>query len=104
MHWGAVGQIIMIDILLGGDNAVIIALASRKLPLHQNQYGVSLGVLGHAKKASPETRTKTGLMLRVEGEVLVMADDQGKELRVPTKDIEKNRETALSQLTLEEVA
>ena len=26
MHWGAVGQIIMIDILLGGDNAVVIAL------------------------------------------------------------------------------
>lgn len=23
MHWGAVGQIIMIDILLGGDNAVM---------------------------------------------------------------------------------
>ncbi|MFO0805248.1 MAG: PVC-type heme-binding CxxCH protein [Gemmataceae bacterium] len=42
--------------------------------------------------------TKTGLMLRVEGEVLVMADDQGKEFRVPTKDIEKNRETALSPM------
>ena len=25
--WLAVGQIIMIDILLGGDNAVVIALA-----------------------------------------------------------------------------
>ena len=24
LHWGAVGQIIMIDILLGGDNAVVI--------------------------------------------------------------------------------
>lgn len=42
--------------------------------------------------------TKTGLMLRVEGEVLVMADDQGKEFRVPMKDIEKNRETALSPM------
>jgi len=42
--------------------------------------------------------TKTGLMLRVEGEVLVMADDQGKEYRVPTKDIEKNRETSLSPM------
>ncbi|RYF44998.1 MAG: TerC family protein, partial [Comamonadaceae bacterium] len=30
--WVAVGQIIMIDILLGGDNAVVIALACRKLP------------------------------------------------------------------------
>lgn len=27
--WVAVGQIIMIDILLGGDNAVVIALACR---------------------------------------------------------------------------
>lgn len=32
MHWGAVGQIILIDILLGGDNAVVIALACRNLP------------------------------------------------------------------------
>ena len=30
--WIALGQIIMIDILLGGDNAVVIALASRRLP------------------------------------------------------------------------
>ena len=29
----------------------------------KSQYGVSLRVLEHAKKASPETRTKTGLML-----------------------------------------
>ena len=27
LHWAAVGQIIMIDILLGGDNAVVIAMA-----------------------------------------------------------------------------
>ena len=30
--WVALGQIIIIDILLGGDNAVVIALACRKLP------------------------------------------------------------------------
>ena len=42
--------------------------------------------------------TKSGLMLRIEGEVLVMADDQGKEYRVPTKDIDVNRETALSPM------
>ncbi len=30
--WIALGQIIIIDILLGGDNAVVIALACRKLP------------------------------------------------------------------------
>ena len=35
--WLAVGQIIMIDILLGGDNAVVIALACRKLPPAQRK-------------------------------------------------------------------
>ena len=33
--WVALGQIIMIDILLGGDNAIVIALACRRLPLEQ---------------------------------------------------------------------
>ena len=37
-------------------------------------------------------------MLRVDGEVLVMADDMGKEFSVPTKDIDKNRETMLSPM------
>lgn len=41
---------------------------------------------------------KTGLRLRVEGEVMVMADDQGKEFRVPLKDIEHERETNLSPM------
>jgi putative heme-binding domain-containing protein len=45
-----------------------------------------------------DERTITGLMLRVEGEVLVVADDQGKEIRVPLKDIGTNRETMLSPM------
>ena len=45
-----------------------------------------------------DERTITGLMLRVEGEVLVVADDQGKEIRIPTKDIDTNRETMLSPM------
>lgn len=44
--WLAVGQIIMIDILLGGDNAVVIALACRKLPDSQRTKGIVLGTLG----------------------------------------------------------
>jgi YjbE family integral membrane protein len=44
--WIAVGQIIMIDILLGGDNAVVIALACRKLPAHQRTQGVLWGTAG----------------------------------------------------------
>jgi YjbE family integral membrane protein len=42
----AVGQIIMIDILLGGDNAVVIALACRKLPDSQRTKGIIWGTLG----------------------------------------------------------
>jgi YjbE family integral membrane protein len=44
--WLAVGQIIMIDILLGGDNAVVIALACRKLPPHQRTLGIVWGTAG----------------------------------------------------------
>ena len=44
--WVAVGQIIMIDILLGGDNAVVIALACRKLPDAQRTKGILWGTAG----------------------------------------------------------
>ena len=44
--WIAVGQIILIDILLGGDNAVVIALACRKLPPKQRTLGIVWGTAG----------------------------------------------------------
>ena len=44
--WIALGQIIIIDILLGGDNAVVIALACRKLPAAR-------------KKAAPAAHSST---------------------------------------------
>lgn len=44
--WVAVGQIIMIDILLGGDNAVVIALASRRLPDAQRKQAIFWGMFG----------------------------------------------------------
>lgn len=46
MHWGAVFQIIMIDILLGGDNAVVIALACRNLPPNRRMQGILWGTAG----------------------------------------------------------
>jgi YjbE family integral membrane protein len=46
LHWGAVVQIIVIDILLGGDNAVVIALACRDLPERLRTRGILLGTLG----------------------------------------------------------
>jgi YjbE family integral membrane protein len=44
--WVAVGQIIMIDILLGGDNAVVIALACRQLPPNLRTKGILWGTVG----------------------------------------------------------
>ena len=46
MNWAAVAQIIMIDILLGGDNAVVIALACRNLPRKQRRKGIVWGTAG----------------------------------------------------------
>lgn len=44
--WMAVGQIILIDIVLSGDNAVVIALACRNLPEAQRRKGIFWGVAG----------------------------------------------------------
>ena len=43
--WLAVFQIIWIDVLLSGDNAVVIALACRKLPPKQRLWGIVLGTI-----------------------------------------------------------
>jgi len=43
VFWVAVGQIIWINILLSGDNAVVIALACRSLPPKQRFWGIVLG-------------------------------------------------------------
>jgi putative heme-binding domain-containing protein len=45
-----------------------------------------------------DERTITGLVLRTEGKVLVLADTEGKEIRLPLEDIDKNRETMLSPM------
>ncbi|ENZ8428908.1 TerC family protein [Klebsiella aerogenes] len=39
-------QIIAIDLLLGGDNAVVIAMACRKLPAHLRTKAIVIGTLG----------------------------------------------------------
>lgn len=46
LSWAAVFQIILIDILLGGDNAVVIALACRGLPQKQRMQGILWGTAG----------------------------------------------------------
>jgi YjbE family integral membrane protein len=50
-HWGDVGaafwigvlQILLIDVLLSGDNAMVIALACRGLPPRQRKWGIIVG-------------------------------------------------------------
>src|SRR3989338_147944 len=44
--WVDVFKIIMIDLLLSADNAVVIALACRNLPHHQRKKGILFGVGG----------------------------------------------------------
>ncbi|MEO7031848.1 MAG: TerC family protein [Herbaspirillum sp.] len=46
LNWTAVGQIILIDILLGGDNAIVIALACRNLPENLRLKGILWGTAG----------------------------------------------------------
>jgi YjbE family integral membrane protein len=41
--WGALGAIIVANILLSGDNAVVIAMAARSLPVHQQKKAIYLG-------------------------------------------------------------
>src|SRR5687768_11918612 len=43
VFWSSLGQIIMINIVLSGDNAVVIALASRSLPPKQQQQAIFWG-------------------------------------------------------------
>jgi YjbE family integral membrane protein len=41
--WIGVAKIIGVDLILAGDNAVVIALACRKLPAHQRFWGIIIG-------------------------------------------------------------
>ena len=41
--WGALGSILVANILLSGDNAVVIALAARSLPPHQQKKAIVWG-------------------------------------------------------------
>lgn len=46
LNWVAIGQIILIDLLLGGDNAIVIALACRNLPPKLRTRGILWGTFG----------------------------------------------------------
>ena len=44
--WVTLGQIMMINIVLSGDNAVVIAMASRSLPPKQQKQAILFGSFG----------------------------------------------------------
>ena len=87
--WIAVMQIIAIDLILSGDNAVVIALACRNLPPEQRKKGIFWGVFGavglrvlltaFAAKllGMPYLKLAGGLLLLWIGVKLLVADDQG---------------------------
>jgi len=44
--WSALFAIIVIDLVLAGDNAIVIGLAARKLPKHQQKQAIIWGTVG----------------------------------------------------------
>lgn len=44
--WVSVGAIILMDLSLGGDNAVVIAMASNRLPQRERKKAILIGTIG----------------------------------------------------------
>jgi YjbE family integral membrane protein len=74
--WVAVMQIVLIDIVLSGDNAVVIALACRNLPAEQRRLGIFWGVIGAVMLRVLLTLFAVGLLglpwLKLAGGVLLL--------------------------------
>ena len=43
--WLALGQVILLNVVLSADNAIVIALAVRALPAHQQRQAVAYGTV-----------------------------------------------------------
>jgi len=96
--WIAVGQIILIDILLGGDNAVVIALACRGLPPKQRKLGIIYGTAGAiilrviliafalALLAIPYLKLVGGILLVWIGIKLMLPEDEGDHANINATD------------------
>jgi YjbE family integral membrane protein len=89
LFWSGLVQIIIIDILLSGDNAVVIALAVRSLPPAQQKKGIIFGaaaaiglrvlfatVITYLMQV-PFLKVAGGLMLFWIAVKLLMPDDEG---------------------------
>src|SRR6185436_9926577 len=44
--WSALLAIVLIDLVLAGDNAIVIALAARSLPTHLQRRAIAWGTVG----------------------------------------------------------
>jgi YjbE family integral membrane protein len=99
LEWDAIVQIIIIDILLGGDNAVIIALACRNLPPKMRRQGIIWGAGGAivlrvilitvavALLNIPLLKLIGGLLLLWIGVKLVVpADEEGEHAKIQASD------------------
>ncbi|WP_420475989.1 TerC family protein [Noviherbaspirillum sp. ST9] len=98
INWVAVGQIILIDILLGGDNAIVIALACRNLPPKLRKRGILLGTFGAIAirvvliafavtlLQVPYLKLLGGALLFWIGIKLMLEDDEGGHGEIPASD------------------
>ena len=87
--WAALGSIILANILLSGDNAVVIALAARSLPAHQQKKAILFGsaaaivmrigltLLAVKLLTLPYLKIVGGLLLIYIGVTLLLEDDEG---------------------------
>jgi len=87
--WAGLGSIIIANILLSGDNAVVIALAARSLPAHQQKKAILFGsgaaivlrilltVVAAAMLRLPFLKIIGGLLLLYIGVDLLGGDDDG---------------------------
>lgn len=94
--WIAVAQIVLINVLLWGDNAVVIAMACRGLPPRQRFWGIAIGAAVSATLLIVFTSAVTQLMalpylkligglalLYIAAKLLVPADENKDEVDAP---------------------
>ena len=94
--WLAVGKIIWINVLLSGDNALVIAMACRGLPPRQRLWGMAIGAgiavvllitftgIVATLMELPYLKLVGGLALIVIATRLLLPDDEGDDVTVGT--------------------
>src|SRR5512139_1042912 len=87
--WAALGSIILANIILSGDNAVVIALAARSLPAHQQKKAIFFGsaaaivmriiltLIAVEMLKWPWLKVVGGLLLVYIGVSLLLEEDEG---------------------------